>query len=302
MKFRVLLVAMIVLALFVSAGMLVGCTPEAEVELDIPAGDEVIDVADWRAELVKGDGKTVTIGADTNYPPFEFASEDGKGFQGFDVDLMNALGEKLDVTFEFMTFDFEVIVPGLATGTEFDMITSALTIKPERAESVDFGLPYYQDSLALCVSLDSDIKRVADITDGTRVAVQGESSAHTWAQANLPEGVKYVFNPDTTALFQSMLAGDADVLIQDLSSSTEFVKDPAFKAEIAETIESSQFFGMAFRKDAFGSAMREEINEALKELAADGTYAEIYQKWFGVAPIFMPGDVSVEAALDAFGS
>ncbi|MCL2491218.1 MAG: ABC transporter substrate-binding protein [Coriobacteriia bacterium] len=304
MKYRVLLIAVVVFALLVGATMLVGCTSsDDEVAVDTTTSEEAtVERPAWADDLVKGDGKTVLIGADTNYPPFEFAADDGDGFQGFDVDLMNAIGEKLNVTFEFKTFDFEAIIAGLAAGTEFDMITSALTIKPERAEAVNFGLPYYQDSLALCVPNDSDIKSVADITDGTRVAVQGGSSAHTWGEANLPAGVKYVLNPDTTALFQSMLAGDADVLIQDLSSSTEFVKDAAFRATIVETIESDQFFGMAFQKNAFGDAMRADIDAALKELATDGTYAEIYKKWFGVEPIFLPGDISVDEALEAFGS
>ncbi|MCL2818620.1 MAG: ABC transporter substrate-binding protein [Actinomycetia bacterium] len=302
MKNRVFWLAVVVLALLLSATMLVGCaSDDTEVAVDTTTSDEAaVERPAWADELVKGDGKTVLIGADTNYPPFEFASDDGDGFQGFDVDLMNAIGDKLGVTFEFKTFDFEAIIAGLAGGTEFDMITSALTIKPERAESVLFGLPYYQDSLALCVPTDSEITSVADIKDGARVAVQGGSSAHTWGEANLPAGVKYVLNPDTTALFQSMLAGDADVLIQDLSSSTEFVKDAAFSAKIVETIESDQFFGMAFQKNALGEAMKADLDQALKDLAADGTYAEIYKRWFGVEPIFLPGDISVEEALDAF--
>jgi len=295
-----LLVVVLVLALVLSTGMLAGCNKAEEVAEE-PAEEEIVAPA-WAADLVKGDGKTVLVGADTNYPPFEFAADGGDGFQGFDVDLMNAIGKKLNLEFQFVTYDFEAIILGLATGTEFDMITSALTIKPERAESVDFGLPYYMDSLALCVPNDSAITSVADITDGTRVAVQGESSAHTWAKANLPEGVKYVLNPDTTVLFQSLLAGDADVLIQDLSASLEFVKDAAFNAQIVETIESSQYFGMAFQQNELGAAMKADIDAALLELVADGTYGEIYQKWFGIAPIFLPGEVSVDEALDAFGS
>jgi len=298
MKNRVLLIAVVVFALLLSAALLVGCTSDADDAADTTTSEETtVERPAWVEYLVKGDGKTVLIGADTAYPPFEFQADDGVGFQGFDVDLMNAIGEKLNVEFQFKTFDFDGIIAGLAAGTEFDMVVSALTIKPSRYEQVDFGLPYYKDTLGIAALNSSKINSLEEIEAGTRVAVQTGSSAQTWAENNLPEGVKYVTNPDTGTLFQSLQSGDADVLIQDLSVLTEFVSDPVRDAKIVAQIDAGQFFGMAFQRNDKGAAMKADIDRALLGVVADGTYATIFKKWFGVEPTFLPGQATLEDAL-----
>jgi len=298
MKNRVLLIAVVVLALLLGAAMLVGCTSKTDDAADTTTSDETaVERPAWAADLVKGDGKTVLVGSDTGYPPFEFANDAGDGFQGFDVDLMNAIGQKLNVEFQFKTYDFDGIIAGLAAGTEFDMVVSALTIKPSRYEEVDFGLPYYMDKLGLAALNSSKITSLEEVEAGTRVAVQTGSSAQIWAENNLPEGVKYVTNADTATLFQALQAGDADVLIQDLSSIEEFVADPVRDSKLIAPIDAGQFFGMAFQRNDKGAAMKADIDKALLQVVADGTYAEIFVKWFGVEPTFLPGQATLEDAL-----
>jgi ABC-type amino acid transport substrate-binding protein len=299
MKYRVWLIAVVVLVLALSAAMLVGCSSDdADEAVDTTTSEETTNERpSWVDDLVKGDGKTVLIGSDTGYPPFEFQSDDGTDFQGFDVDLMNAIGEKLNVEFQFKTYDFDGIIAGLAAGTEFDMVVSALTIKPSRYEEVDFGLPYYMDKLGLAASNDSTISSLDDVGEGTRVAVQTGSSAQIWAENNLDDGVKFVTNADTATLFQALQAGDADVLIQDLSSIEEFVADPVRDAKLIAEINAGQFFGMAFQRNDKGAAMKADIDNALLQVVANGTYAQIFKKWFGVEPTFLPGDATLEEAL-----
>jgi glutamine transport system substrate-binding protein len=297
MKNRVLLIAAVVLALMLSATLLVGCS----------SGDDAVDTTpdeafDWRDELVKGDGRTVLIGADTNWPPFEFAADDGIGFQGFDVDLMNAIGEKLGVNFEFKTYDFDGIIAGLATGEEFDMVVSALTIKPTRYEEVDFGLPYFEDTLALAAPNSSTISSFDDITDDTRVAVQSGSTALLWAENNLSEETvsRLVVNPDAGPLFLSMLSGDADALIQDMTSIVAWLEEEVRDAKLVDSIDGTGvYFGMAYQRSNKGEAMKADIDAALLKVVADGTFAEIYEKWFGIQPSFLPGTVTLEQALAA---
>jgi len=299
MKNRVVLIAVVVFVLLVSTAMLVGCTSnKTDDAVDTTTSEETaVERPAWVADLVKGDGKTVLVGSDTGYPPFEFQADDGVGFQGFDVDLMNAIGEKLNVEFQFKTYDFDGIIAGLAAGTEFDMVVSALTIKPSRYEEVDFGLPYYMDKLGLAALNSSKITKLDEVEAGTRVAVQTGSSAQIWAENNLPAGVKYVTNADTATLFQALQAGDADVLIQDLSSIEEFVADPVRDAKLVQEINAGQFFGMAFQRNAKGAAMKADIDNALLQVVANGTYAQIFKKWFGVEPTFLPGDATLEEAL-----
>ena len=304
MKYRVLLIAAIVLALMMSATMLVGCGDDASDDVVDTTTNDVVDTDgayDWRASLVKGDGKTVLIGADTNWPPFEFAADDGDGFQGFDVDLMDAIGDKLGVDFQFKTFDFGGIIAGLATGEEFDMVVSALTIKPSRYEEVDFGLPYFLDTLALAGPNDTSITSIDDITDDTRVAVQTGSTALIWAENNLSAETvsRLVTNEDAGPLFLALLSGDADVLIQDTSSIESWLEDEVRDAKLIEVLDAGAYFGFAYQRSEKGAAMKADIDAALLEVVADGTFAEIYKKWFGEAPTFVPGDATLQVALDA---
>jgi polar amino acid transport system substrate-binding protein len=95
------------------------------------------------------EGKIV-VGSDTAYPPFE-AIEDGEAV-GFDVDLMNAIGEKLGLEVEFLTYKFDALITDLQAGTSFDMVASAMTITDDRAESVDFSDPYILSNQSLAVS------------------------------------------------------------------------------------------------------------------------------------------------------
>jgi len=299
MKYRVFLVAVIVFALAFSATMLVGCGDDAADTTTSETAEEA--TYSWRDHLVKGDGNTVLIGADTNWPPFEFAADDGNGFQGFDVDLMDAIGEKLGVNFEFKTFDFSGIIVGLATGEEFDMVVSALTIKPSRHDEVDFGLPYFMDTLALAGPNNTSITSINDIADDTRVAVQTGSTALIWAENNLSEETvsRLVTNEDAGPLFLALLSGDADVLIQDTSSVESWLEDEVRDAKLIEVLDAGAYFGFAYQRSEKGAAMRADIDAALLEVVADGTFAEIYKKWFGVEPTFLPGDATLQEALDA---
>ncbi len=112
--------------------------PEAEVTVDAkPADIKTLNA-----------GKIV-VGSDTAFPPFE--NVEGGQTVGFDVDLMNAIGEKLGLTVEFKTYKFDALITGVQAGTEFDMIASAMTITEERKQSVDFSNPYINSNQSLAV-------------------------------------------------------------------------------------------------------------------------------------------------------
>lgn len=91
----------------------------------------------------------ITIGSDTAFPPFE--NVEGGKTVGFDVDLVDAIAEKLGVTAEFKSYKFDALITGVQAGTEFDMIASAMTITEERKQSVDFSDPYINSNQSLAV-------------------------------------------------------------------------------------------------------------------------------------------------------
>ena len=95
------------------------------------------------------EGRTLTVGSDTTYPPFETVAQDGS-VVGFDVDVVNAVCERVNCVAEFQTTAWDGIFPALANG-EFDMVASGVSITPERDEIVDFTDPYHIVTQAIAV-------------------------------------------------------------------------------------------------------------------------------------------------------
>lgn len=91
----------------------------------------------------------IIVGSDTAFPPFE--NVEGGTTVGFDVDLMNAIGEQLGLTVEFKSYKFDALITGVQAATEFDMVASAMTITEERKQSVDFSDPYINSNQSLAV-------------------------------------------------------------------------------------------------------------------------------------------------------
>ena len=91
--------------------------------------------------VVGASAQTLTVGVDAAYKPFEFIDEQGE-FQGFDMDLIRAVGAAMGMEVELINTAWDGIIPGLMNG-DYDVIISAMTITPERAESVNFSDPYF---------------------------------------------------------------------------------------------------------------------------------------------------------------
>jgi len=252
----------------------------------------------WAKDLVIGDGKTITVGSDTTFPPFESTTPDGKTVIGFDVDLMNAMAKTMGLKVKYKTYDWDGIIPGLTAGHDFDMVCSALTITPDRAKAIYFGQPYFMDSYGMAVPKDSTLSDWKTLQAGDPVGVQLGSSGAEWAKANLPAGVRFVENKDTSSLFQAMQGGEVKCVIQDYSMTANFCKDPARQAKIVQSISGTDsYLGIGFQKSDHGAAMRDSFNTALSAIVKDGTYATIYKKYFGDTMPFKPGDLTLDEAV-----
>ncbi len=219
---------------------------------------------------------TLTVCSDIPYPPFEFEDPDSElGYSGFDIELIAAIGAELGRDVEIVVTGFDALTSGTAMAAgNCDLAISAMTITPERAEQIDFSEPYYEADQSLLVPNGSMIASIADLTDGVVVGVQTGTTGEAYANENVPGAEIRAFESGGD-LLTALAAGQVDAVLQDLPVNVE----EASKGEttVVETYPTGEFYGIAFEQ---GSDLVAPVDEALATLRADGTYDELFQKYF----------------------
>ncbi|MDD3363845.1 MAG: transporter substrate-binding domain-containing protein, partial [Syntrophomonas sp.] len=152
---KLLLVGMLIMGLALSA---VGCTKKA-------ADDKA---APDKAATPK---PVLTVGSETTYPPFEFSSEQGGEYVGFDMDLIRAIGAAEGYDVKINTLGFDALIPAVQSGN-VDCCISAMTIKEERAKAVDFSKPYFKAGLIIAVGQKTEGIKTLDDLKGKRLAAE----------------------------------------------------------------------------------------------------------------------------------
>jgi polar amino acid transport system substrate-binding protein len=223
-----------------------------------------------------GGGEPLTVGSDIPYPPFE----QGKpgNYTGFDIDLMDAIGEKIGRAPEYQDTSFETIFRDVAQG-KFEAVISAATITAEREKAVAFSDPYYLSEQAILVREGSDIKGLADLEGKIVGAQQGTTGLELGKEkANASELRPYPEGPDGVNALKS---GTVEAVIIDAPVAQNAVEKSG-GVEIAEKVPTEEEYGIAVALDS--TELLEEINQGLEEVIDDGTYTTIYEKWFNLEP------------------
>ena len=102
------------------------------------------------------DKQKLIIATEGAYPPYNFVAADGT-LQGFDIDFANAICEKINAECEIVKQDWDGIIPALLA-KKYDVIVASMAIRPERAEKVDFTIPYYMAPTALIAMKSAGIQ------------------------------------------------------------------------------------------------------------------------------------------------
>src|SRR6476469_9983132 len=220
-----------------------------------------------------GGSEKLTVGSDIPYPPFE-QGKPGE-YTGFDIELMEAIGEKIGRTPEFQDTSFETIFRDVAQG-KFEAVISAATITDEREEAVAFSNPYYLSEQAVLVKEGSDLKSLEEL-NGKTVAVQQGTTGQELAKEELGDSEirPYPEGPD------AVKAGTVEAVIIDAPVAQNAVEKSG-GVEIAEKVPTEEEYGIAVGQGE--TDLLDEINTGLEEVIDDGTYKTIYQKWFKLEP------------------
>lgn len=238
-----------------SAGVLAGCGGGTETDVNV-----------WK------------VGSEASFPPFESVGDDGE-LVGFDIDLFNAIGEKAGKTIEFENLPFDSLIPALQ-GETIDAAISGMTITEERAQTVDFSVPYFNAGLAIAVGEETtDITTLDDLA-GKRIAVQiGTTGAST---ADSVPGAEITRFENAPLALQELSNGNVDAVINDAPATLDAIATGNIPGIIVVgELLTEESYGIALPK---GSENAEAINAAIAEIKADGTYTQLYRKWFDAEP------------------
>ena len=259
--------------------LLVACGGSDSTSSEESANDEETSSEEATNDEETTEKEVYTVATDNGYVPFEFIDEETGELVGFDIDLMNALAEEAGIEIEYETLEFDGIVAGISSG-RFDIAIAGMTITEERQESIDFTQPYYEAGLILAVRDDNEeIKSIEDV-DGKVVATRTGSTSETYLKEHT-DAIPEAF-PQIIEGYQNVLAGRADAVLYDLPNVLFYSEQEAEGRlkTVGEKLTGEEY-GIAFPK---GSELRDVIDEALTTLKENGTYDDIYEKWFGERP------------------
>ncbi|MDR1289300.1 MAG: ABC transporter substrate-binding protein [Holosporales bacterium] len=220
------------------------------------------------------DDSVITFGTSADYRPFEYY-EDGK-LTGFEIDLANAIANKLGKTANFEDMPFSSLLAGLENGT-IDAVASSLVPTEERRRNYDFTVEYYGSVIAFIHGRDNDRMSTDDLS-GVKIACQLGSVPEAWMKKNRPKA-EIVTIDNVAQSVELIRAGRVDgILVDGIIASTICRDNPDLKYTVVDSPAESadNGFAMAVKK---GSTLRELLDNAIQQLDDSGELRAIKEKW-----------------------
>ena len=235
-------------------------------------------------QKVQQDGKML-VGTSADYAPFESYNNKFQ-LDGFDIALMKEIGKKLGVEVVFNDFAFDGLGGALTLG-QIDAAIAAISVTPERRESVDFSDIYYR---GVGAALAADTWKEGEITTPEelktfRIGVQGGTVYESYAKGELANSkvmstTNLLVFTDIKQAVSELKTGRVDVVLLDKTAAEDFVAQGGLKI-VGEGVKEQDFaISIPKNQDAF----RRVINQALGQLQADGTVAKLAKQYLGVVP------------------
>ncbi len=221
------------------------------------------------------EGRVLKIGSDTTYPPLETVDESG-AIVGFDVDVMNAVCEKINCVAEFTTTAWDGIFAALAAG-EFDMVVSGVSITDERDKIVDFSEPYLVVSQAILVRVADEALTLDEFKGGLKLAAQtGTTNADLAVELVGRENVS-LYDTFSSAV-EALKNEDVSGVIIDGTSAVAYEQEFAGELTVGITGLNSDPLGLVFQED---SELVDAFNAGLQMIKDDGTLDKLIANYWG---------------------
>lgn len=247
-----------------------------------------------------GSKPVLTMATSADFAPYEY--KEGEGFAGIDIEIAQAIADKLGMELQIVDIAFDSVIAGVVTG-KYDMGVSGLTMTPERAQTVNFTDPYANAVQTVIVKEDSDITSADDfynldaegnpvsVKDGLMIGVQTSTTGDLYISDTVENGgvgedhrIQYKTGADAV---QALSTGKVQAVVIDNEPAKNFVK--LYKGlKLLDTPYVEEEYAIAINKN--NTELLQRVNVAISQLKADGTIAEITNKYIN------SGDDSVDTS------
>lgn len=222
---------------------------------------------------------TIRVASIGDSKPYTFTDAQGE-FSGFDVELFTDVAHRIGVeNVVFTGQDFSALLSAVANG-QFDVGVAAIGITEERKQTVEFSDGYLAGYLTVLASPQKNIKSKEDL-DGKRLGVVQGSLQEAYAVKNFTN-TDIVRFPDNNTAVSGLNAGSVDAHFLDYEAAKDYTEQYDLENALnVPSFDAPAGFAVAPENDA----LREALNKALSEAMEDGTWKELYQKWFPGSPM-----------------
>lgn len=226
--------------------------------------------------------KVVVVGTDAAYAPFESQNEKGE-IVGLTIDVVTAVAQKAGIEVKFVNTPWEGIFNALQQGDR-DMLASSITITDERKQTMDFTNPYFDAYQLIAVKATSKVSKFDDLKK-LKVGVQTGTTGDEAVTKLLGKNSTAIKRFESTPLaLKELEAGGVDAVVADNGVVINYVtNNPGAKFKtVSDKAFAPEQYGFAVKKG--NTELLEKLNKGLADIKADGSYDQIYAKYFGAAP------------------
>jgi ABC-type amino acid transport substrate-binding protein len=228
----------------------------------------------------------ITVGIAPGFEPFIFVKE-GK-LAGFDIDLLNAMAAASDFEVAYVISSFDELFVGLQSG-KYDAAIGAITVTDERNTIVDFTAPYftagqaavsfYNPGQGIAIRTDTPaITGVESLVSGLRVGVQSGTTGFQFASTTLAAEVVPFAEPEPA--LNALAAGELDAVIVDIPVIISYIRaHPEAGLRITGGPVTDESYAIAVNQKK--SDVLALLNRALSTVRENGTYDQLFNRWFG---------------------
>lgn len=227
---------------------------------------------------------TYVAGVEASFPPWAYV-EEGE-FKGIAIDAMSAIAEDQGLQVEFRDMPWPSLIPALAQG-RIDLLVTGLNVTPERAEVLDFSIPWWENDDEILVPAEADVNMIDVLCCGATIGAQGGATQYQWLEENLVnrEGVDVSLRgyEDYVVAVEDMLTGRIDAVVTSTDTAEEFIANGR-PVKIVGTIQQNQPQALAVQ-EGDPNGLLESLNRGIINIYKSGKWEEIVHTYSPQASI-----------------